>query len=56
MDILDGFEELDEIALLKAKLEEVTRERDELKAKLEQFEQTYGVTGAIEDWFERGFY
>ena len=56
MDILDGFKKLDEIALLKAKLEEVTRERDELKAKLEKFEQTYGVTGAIEDWFERGFY
>lgn len=56
MDILDGFEELDEITALKAKLAEVTRERDELKAKLEQFEKTYGVTGAIEDWFERGFY
>ena len=56
MDLFDEFAELDEITALKAKLEEVTRERDELKAKLEQFEQTYGVTGAIEDWFERGFY
>ena len=56
MDLFDEFAELDEISALKAKLEEVTRERDELKAKLEKFEQTYGVTGAIEDWFERGFY
>ena len=56
MDIFDEFAELDEISALKAKLEQVTRERDELKAKLEKFEQTYGVTGAIEDWFERGFY
>ncbi len=47
---------MDEIDELRRQLEEVTRERDELKAKLEQFEATYGVTGAIEDWFERGFY
>lgn len=45
--------ELDE---LRARLEEVTRERDELRARLEEFEHTYGVTEAIEDWFERGFY
>ena len=46
----------EEIAMLRQKLEEVTRERDALLAKLEEFEATYGVTGAIEDWFERGFY
>lgn len=41
---------------LRALLAEVMNERDELRAKLEEFEHTYGVTEAIEDWFERGFY
>ena len=45
--------QLNEVML---QLNAVTRERDELKAKLEEFEKTYGVTEAIADWFERGFY
>ena len=48
--------EREEIEALKLKLEEVTRERDELRRRLVEFEHTYGVTEAIEEWFERGFY
>ncbi|MBQ7219391.1 MAG: hypothetical protein IJS28_00250 [Synergistaceae bacterium] len=55
-DEFDEFAALAEIAELRRQLEEVTRERDELRAKLEEFEHTYGVTEAIEDWFVRGFY
>ena len=47
---------INERDLLRKKLDEVTHERDELIKKLEIFEETYGVTGAIEEWFERGFY
>ncbi len=41
---------------LRSQLAEVTRERDELRERLAEFEHTYGVTEAIEDWFARGFY
>ncbi len=41
---------------LRALLAEVMNERDALREKLAEFEHTYGVTEAIEDWFERGFY
>ncbi|MBR1658497.1 MAG: hypothetical protein IJ697_09470 [Synergistaceae bacterium] len=46
--------ELDE---LKLRLEEVTRERDELKRELERLKVTPAHTSeAVEEWFERGFY
>ena len=55
-DERDEFDALAEIAELRRQLDDITRERDELRAKLEEFEHTYGVTEAIEDWFVRGFY
>ena len=41
---------------LRALLAEVMNERDALREKLAEFEHTYGVTEAIEDWVERGLY
>ena len=47
----------EEIALLRQKLEEVTRERDALLVELESLKKTPAhVTEAVEEWFERGFY
>ena len=48
---------MDEVEELRARLEEVTRERDELLRELEAIKRTPAhVTEAVEDWFERGFY
>ena len=46
-----------EIEYLRSRLEEVTRERDELKRELETLRKTPAhVTESVEEWFERGFY
>ncbi|MBQ4432510.1 MAG: hypothetical protein II877_13485 [Synergistaceae bacterium] len=46
-----------EIEYLRLRLEEVTRERDELKKELETLRKTPAhVTESVEEWFERGFY
>ena len=46
-----------EIEELRLRLEEVTRERDELRRELEALRITPAHTSeAVEEWFERGFY
>ena len=42
---------------MRRKLEEVTRERDELRRELEALRNTPAhTTEAVEEWFVRGFY
>ncbi len=46
-----------EIDELRMRLEEVTRERDELRRELEILKRTPAhASEAVEEWFERGFY
>ena len=46
-----------EVEILRMRLEEVTRERDELRRALEALRRTPAHTSeAVEEWFERGFY
>ena len=47
---------MNEIEELRMRLEEVTRERDELRRKLEALKNTpVHTTEAVEEWFVRGF-
>lgn len=49
--------ELEELKELRMKLDEVTRERDELRRELEALKNTpLHTTEAVEEWFVRGFY
>ncbi len=48
---------MSELEELRIQLEEITRERDELKRELEALRITPAHTSeAVEEWFERGFY
>ena len=48
---------MNELEELRLKLEEVTRERDELRRELETLRNTPAhTTEAVEEWFVRGFY
>ena len=48
---------MNEVEELRIRLEEVTRERDELRRELEALKHTPAhTTEAVEEWFERGFY
>ena len=47
---------MDEVEFLRAKLEEVTRERDELLARVRELEGRDDVREAVTVWFEEGFY
>lgn len=48
---------MNELEELRMKLEEVTRERDELRRELEILKNTPShTTEAVEEWFVRGFY
>ena len=54
---MKGALSVNELEELRMKLEEVTRERDELLRELEAIKNTPAhTTEAVEEWFVRGFY